>query len=81
MENLDIRLLSVENEALLRCNFRLIVVSIFLKTSVKDHGDTLQPITRKKDLISIYRGALVCGLLNISDYYNNNNNNNNFIKI
>ena len=55
--------------------FRLIVVSIFLKTCVKDHGDTLQPITRKKDLISIYRGALVRGLVNISDYFNKVANN------
>ena len=35
-ENLDFWSLSVENEALLTCNFHLIVVLIFLKTCVKD---------------------------------------------
>ena len=39
--------------------FHLIVVSIFLKACVKDHGRQLQPIARKKDLISMCRGALV----------------------
>ena len=41
--------------------FHLTVVSIFLKTHVKDRGDELQPIARKKDLISMYRGAFVSG--------------------
>ena len=42
--------------------FYLTVVSIFLKACVKDPGD-LQPIARKKDLISMYRGAFVNGFL------------------
>ena len=51
--------------------FHLIVVSILLKTCVKDHGDTsIQPIARKKNLISMYRGALVSGHVNISVYFN-----------
>ena len=37
--------------------FHLIVVLIFLKTYVKDHGDSSSRL-RKKDLISMYRGAL-----------------------
>ena len=58
MDILDIQLLSVENEALFTYNFTSIV-SIFLKTCVKDHGDSSSP--RKKDLISMYRSALVSG--------------------
>ena len=38
LDNLDIWPLSVENEALLKRKFHLIVVSIFLKTRVKVHG-------------------------------------------
>ena len=53
--------------------FHLIVVSIFLKTCVKDHG--LQSVARKKDLISMYRGALVSGNVNISVYFNKLANN------
>ena len=40
LDNLDVQPLSVENEALLKCNFSSIVLSIFLKTCVKDHGDS-----------------------------------------
>ena len=43
--------------------FHLIIVSIFLKTCVKDHGD--KPIDVKKDLIGMYRGALVSGFVNL----------------
>ena len=57
MDNLDVRLLSVLNEALLTCSFHLIVVSIFLKRCVKDHEDTFSRFARKKDLISMYQGA------------------------
>ena len=58
MDNLDIQLLCVENEALFTYNFTS-VVSTFLKTCVKDHGDSSTP--RKKDLISMYRSTLVSG--------------------
>ena len=40
LENLGVWPLSVENKALLTMQFHLIVVSIFLKTCVKDHGDS-----------------------------------------
>ena len=47
--------------------FHLIVVS----TCVKDRGDSsARLLARKKDLISMYRGALVSGLVNISVYFN-----------
>ena len=39
--------------------FHLIVVSIFLKTCERSWTRQLQPIARKKDWISMYRGALV----------------------
>ena len=48
--------------------FNLIVVLIYLKTRVKDRRDTA-PIARKKDLISMYQGALVSRLVNISVYF------------
>ena len=38
--------------------FRPIVVSIFFKTCVKDHGETLQQIATKKDLIIMYQALL-----------------------
>ena len=52
--------------------FHLIVVSIFLKTCEKNHGDTstAQLIARKKDLIGRYGGALVSGFLNILVFFN-----------
>ena len=40
LENLGVWLLSVENKVLLTMQFHLIVVSICLKTCVKDHGDS-----------------------------------------
>ena len=44
--------------------FHLIVVSIFLKTCVKDRGDSSSRLLeRKKDLFSLYRGAFVSGFL------------------
>ena len=48
MENLDVWPLSVENEALLTCNFHLIVVSIFLKTCVKDHADSSSRLLERR---------------------------------
>ena len=43
--------------------FHLTIVSIFLKRCGKYHGDRKKPIARKKDLISMYRGALVTGFV------------------
>ena len=40
LENLGVWPLSVENKALLTMQFQLVVVSIFLKTRVKDPGDS-----------------------------------------
>ena len=48
MDNLDVRLLSVLNEALLTCKFHLIVVSIFLKTCVTDQGDTSSRLLERR---------------------------------
>ena len=50
--------------------FHLIVVSIVLKACVKDHGRSLQPIARKKGLISMYGSAFVSGFVNILVYFN-----------
>ena len=46
--------------------------NLFLKKeSVKDHGDSFSRLlVRKKDLISIYWGALVSGFSNILVYFN-----------
>ena len=46
------------------------MVLIYLKTCVKDPGDSSAPIARKRDLISMYQGALVSGFANISVYFN-----------
>ena len=54
--------------------FHLIVVSIFLKTCVKDHGDTSSRLL-EIDLISMYQGTLVSGNVNISVYFNKLANN------
>ena len=54
--------------------FHLIVVLIFLKMCVKDQGDSLA-FARKKDLISMYRRALVSGFRNILVYFNKLANN------
>ena len=51
--------------------FHPIVVSIFLKT----HGDTVQPIAGKKDLISMYPSALGSGFVNILVCFNKLANN------
>ena len=65
MDSLDVWPLSVENEALLTCNFTS-VVSIFFKTCVKDHGDSSSRLRRKKGLISMYR----CVFVNILFFFN-----------
>ena len=49
--------------------FNLIVVLIYLRTCVKDRGDSSAPIAGKRDLISTYEGALVSGSVNISVYF------------
>ena len=49
--------------------FNLIVVLIYLKTCVKDCGESSAPIARKRDLISTYQSALVSGFVNISVYF------------
>ena len=49
--------------------FNLVVVLIYLKTCVKDHRDSSASIARKKDLISMYQGALESRLVNISVYF------------
>ena len=49
--------------------FNLIMVLVYLNTCVKDPGDSSAPIARKKDLISVYQGALVSGFANISVYF------------
>ena len=48
--------------------FHLIVVSIFLKNVCERSYRLLW--SRKKDLISMYHGALVSGFVNISVYFN-----------
>ena len=60
MDNLDVRLLSVEDEALFDMQFHLIVVSVFLKNvCVKDRGDSSSRLLERRNLISMYRGAFV----------------------
>ena len=48
--------------------FYLIVVLIFLKTRVKDHGHSSGQ--KKISVFSMYHGALVSGFVNISVYFN-----------
>ena len=57
--------------------FHLKVVSIFLKTRVKDRGNSSALLleSKKPDLISMYRGTLVSGFVNISVYFNKLANN------
>ena len=52
--------------------FHLMVASIFLKVCVKDMIIEIAPADRyrDKDFISMYRGALVSGFVNISVYFN-----------
>ena len=53
--------------------FNLIAVLIFLKTCAKDRGDSSARLLG--NLISLYRGALVSGFVNISVYLNKSANN------
>ena len=48
LEKLGVWPLSVENKALLTMQFQLIVVSIFLKTCVKDHGDSSSRLLERR---------------------------------
>ena len=66
MDNLNVRLLSVENEGFLTGIFTSLVVSIVLKTCVWKFIE-IAPAERW-DLISMYRCALVSGFVNISVY-------------
>ena len=55
--------------------FHPIVVSILLINVCERSWRYLQPIARKKDLISMYRGTVVSGNVNISVYFNKLANN------
>ena len=46
--------------------FHLIVVSIFFKKWLKDHGDSSGQLLQRR----MYHGALVSGFVNISVYFN-----------
>ena len=51
--------------------FHFIVVPTFLKTCVKDHGDSSSRLLERiKDLISMHIGALVSGFVNILVLFN-----------
>ena len=56
---------SVEKRSAFQMQFHLIVVSIFLKTCVKDHKDIFRPMARKKRicLISICLEVLLLAVL------------------
>ena len=74
MDNLNVRLLSVLNEALLTAisphsSFN------FFKNVCERSWRYLQPIGRKKDLISMYQSAFLSGNVNISVYFNKLANN------
>ena len=55
--------------------FYLIVVSIFLKTCVKDHGNSSSQLLERRVLISRYQSALVSGFVNILVFFNKLANN------
>ena len=74
MDNLDVRLLSVLNEALLTAISPLSSFNLF-KSVCERSWTYLQPIARKEDLISMYQGALGSGNVNISVYFNKLANN------
>ena len=69
MDNPDVRLLSVENEALLTGSFNL------LKNMCERSWRQLQPIAGKKVMIRMYQGTIVSGSVNISVYFNKLANN------
>ena len=55
--------------------FHLIVVSIFLKTCVKDQGDSSSRLLERRVWLVLYRGALVSGFVNTLVYFNKLANN------
>ena len=63
LENLGVWLLSVENKALLTMQFQLIVVSIFLKTCVKDHGDSFGRLLERSICIVCIKALILLAVL------------------
>ena len=55
--------------------FHLTVVSIVLKTCVKDQRDSSSRLLERRVLISMYRSALVSGFVNIMVFFNKLANN------
>ena len=48
-DNLDVRPSSVDKQAQFEKKFHLIIVSIFLKTFVKDHGDSSSRLLERRN--------------------------------
>ena len=63
LENLGVCPLSVENKALLTMQFQLIVVSIFLKTCVKDHGDSFGRLLERSICIVCIKALILLAVL------------------
>ena len=63
LENLGVWPLSVENKALLTMQFQLIVVSTFLKTCVKDHGDSFGRLLERSICIVCIKGLILLAVL------------------
>ena len=65
MDNLDVWPLSVEKEELKSAfdmQFHRIVVSIFLKTCVKDHGDSSSRLLERRVLLACIEALLLAVL-------------------
>ena len=78
MDNLDVWPLSVGKEELrsaFTCNFTAYSSFNLFKNVCGRSWRLLQPIARKRDLFSMYRGALVKGFVKISVYFNKSANN------
>ena len=75
LENLDVCPLSVENEAFLKSNLTSRSSFNLFKDVFERSWRQLQLIARKKDFISMYRGAPVNGFANILVYFNKEANN------
>ena len=63
LEKLGVWPLSVENKALLTMQFQLIVVSIFLKTCVKDHGDSFGRLLERSICIVCIKALILLAVL------------------
>ena len=63
LENLGVWPLSVENKALLTMQFQLIVVSIFLKMCVKDHGDSFGRLLERSICIVCIKALILLAVL------------------